>query len=223
MNFNKSVLKSKKILHEKKEQREENKENDAIINMGTNKTNYVAFWGPHHAYGFCSQWYKCYFELSDNIIKTLPEEIANLNLFAHKPNVIQKLVLQNCYNDAEQFMMMSKAALFEDYDIFELMSKSNEPKEQQILERRIKNFVPAIWNQYNIDIVKLGSYLKFSQNDNLKKQLLDTNNLTLVEGSPIDKIWGVGLRYNDPNIGDKTKWKGTNYLGLCLEYVRACL
>ena len=47
----------------------------------------------------------------------------------------------------------------------------------------------------------------------LKEILLSTGNKVLVEASPKDTIWGIGLSVNDENIEDKNCWRGTNYLG----------
>jgi predicted NAD-dependent protein-ADP-ribosyltransferase YbiA (DUF1768 family) len=42
----------------------------------------------------------------------------------------------------------------------------------------------------------------------------------LVEASPYDKIWGIGMLQSDPNATDHTKWKGLNLLGYILTRVR---
>ena len=67
------------------------------------------------------------------------------------------------------------------------------------------------------------NYLKFSQNEIFKQKLLETGNRILVEASPVDKIWGVGLDENDENILDESKWKGQNLLGKALMEVRKML
>jgi len=63
---------------------------------------------------------------------------------------------------------------------------------------------------------------KFSQNPRLQAQLLATDDDILVEASPYDKIWGVGLRETDPRINDPSQW-GKNFLGKCLGRVRDAL
>jgi ribA/ribD-fused uncharacterized protein len=65
-------------------------------------------------------------------------------------------------------------------------------------------------------------WLKFSQNEDLKKIITDPifSRKSFVEGSPVDKIWGVGLAWNDPKIADKNNWSGLNLLGKTLDNVR---
>ena len=69
----------------------------------------------------------------------------------------------------------------------------------------------------------LALYAKFSQNPDLKAKLVATGEKVLVEASPNDKIWGIGLRPNDPNVQDPTLWKGENLLGKCLMVVRGLI
>ena len=55
------------------------------------------------------------------------------------------------------------------------------------------------------------------------KTLLNTGNKEIVEASPEDRIWGIGLHMNDIRVHDKTKWGGTNWLGIELQRVREAL
>ncbi len=64
---------------------------------------------------------------------------------------------------------------------------------------------------------------KFSQNKDLKIFLLSTGNKVLVEASPYDKVWGVGLTKQDENITDPNNWLGINLLGFALMTVRDML
>ena len=50
--------------------------------------------------------------------------------------------------------------------------------------------------------------------------ICSTKNTILVEASPYDKIWGVGLGVDDPLILDNKNWKGENLLGFILTNVR---
>lgn len=127
------------------------------------------------------------------------------------------------YNCAEQYMMAQKAILFNDQDALEEIMDTDDPREQKRLGRTIANFDPDIWNQHAIDIVVKGNYAKFSQNPELKQWLLNTQDKILVEASPCDKIWGVGLRENDKRILNRQNWKGSNWLGEDLSTVRAML
>lgn len=181
---------------------------------------FTAFWRPDDPNGYLGQWYSSNFILTDQIVKELPEKIKSLKLYKEKIEVINMLATDRTYNTAEKFMMMGKAALFNDKNMFEKMYVVQSPKMQKSMGRLVKNFDENVWDTYCKDIVILGNYLKFSQNIQLKNNLMNTNKNVLIEGSPLDYIWGVGMRYDNPNIQFKNKWKGKNYLGECLEYVR---
>jgi ribA/ribD-fused uncharacterized protein len=127
------------------------------------------------------------------------------------------------YNCCEQRMMHMKALIFEDYENAELILNHEEPKEQKKLGRIVKNFDEEIWNKIADIIVYEANLAKFSQNTNLKKLLLDTNNDEIIECSPYDNIWGNGLNITDTLNTPKEQWKGTNRLGKALMKVRDTL
>lgn len=124
------------------------------------------------------------------------------------------------YCCAEQYMMAQKALLFEDIESYNKIMNSNSPKEIQELGRKISNFDSEIWDNHKIHIVYKGNYFKFTQNKELFDILFSTRGTTLVEVSPIDKIWGIGLDINNPDIYDSTKWLGENLLGQILTKLR---
>jgi len=117
-------------------------------------------------------------------------------------------------------MFARKAILFNDMESYRKIMESNSPREQQKLGRLVKNFDQKIWDANKVGIVTLGNIFKFSQNEELKQILLSTKGTILVEASPFDKIWGVGLGVEDPNITNMSKWKGENLLGYILTNVR---
>lgn len=124
------------------------------------------------------------------------------------------------YNCAEQFMMAMKAKLFGDIDTYhEIMSTSN-PGEQKALGRKVRGFDVEKWSKVSRKIVYQANYVKFTSNETLKKILLDTGDREIVEASPYDKIWGIGMGVDHADILDKTKWKGLNWLGEVLMQVR---
>lgn len=126
----------------------------------------------------------------------------------------------NHFTTAEQFMMHSKSLLFGDTVIANQIIKTNNPKEQKALGRKVSGFNEDIWNKQKLEIVIKGNLLKFSQNPELKRQLLSTGNKILVEGSPYDLVWGVGLKWDDPLILNESNWRGENLLGKALMIVR---
>ena len=124
------------------------------------------------------------------------------------------------YKTAEHWMMAEKARLFKDENIFEQILRTNTPQEAKEKGKLIKGFDPLTWDEHKFGIVILGNWHKFAQNRELKDFLLETNNSVLVEASPMDKIWGIGLAVGDPGIGDPLQWKGENLLGYALMEVR---
>lgn len=124
------------------------------------------------------------------------------------------------YNCAEQYMMAEKAKLFHDTKKFQMILNAIEPVDQKRYGRLVENFVKETWDANAKNIAYKGNYAKFTQNENMKKELLATAGTTLVEASPEDTIWGIGLRKEDPRALNRDTWKGTNWLGQTLTEVR---
>lgn len=124
------------------------------------------------------------------------------------------------YHTAEQYMMSQKALLFGDTEINKEIMSAVHPKQFKELGRKIRNFNPEIWDRNKTDIVIRGNFAKFSQNPELKYFLLGTNKGVLVEASPYDKIWGIGLSADDSRVNNPLQWQGENLLGFCLMEVR---
>lgn len=127
------------------------------------------------------------------------------------------------YNSAEQYMMAQKALLFDDIKTYDKIMSLSNPSKIKALGRLVKNFNQEIWDKHKEYIVFNGNLLKFSQNKKLCKQLLATGDKEIVEASPTDTIWGIGLAETDPDIYDKSKWRGTNLLGKAIMKVRDVL
>ena len=124
------------------------------------------------------------------------------------------------FNSAEQYMMYSKAKLFEDKKIEEKILKSNDVREQKMLGRQIENFDKLIWEYESINFVYQGNKAKFSQNKEFSNLLISTIGTTIVEASPSDFIWGIGLSENEIEIKNINHWKGLNLLGIVLTELR---
>lgn len=118
------------------------------------------------------------------------------------------------YSNAEQYMMAEKARLFKDEETLQKILSTNSPSEVKSLGRKIRGFEEATWDIHKEDIVYRGNFLKFTQNPNLLKQLLDEcADKLCVECNPRDSVWGIALGMDNPDIHDRTKWKGWNLLG----------
>lgn len=124
------------------------------------------------------------------------------------------------YNCCEQFMMAAKAKLMNDYDSVQAIMSAISPMEQKRLGRLVQNYDDKLWNEKRLDVVYIGNYYKFSQNEDLKLRLLATGDTLLVEASPFDTIWGIGLDEIQAKKVGPDKWPGKNYLGKVLTLVR---
>lgn len=117
-------------------------------------------------------------------------------------------------------MMSKKAELFHDTEMLKMIMNTDKADEIQKYGRKVKHFDEDIWNQFKFPIVLTGNYYKFSQIPELRHFLLDTGNALLVEASPYDKIWGIGLKADDEKASDPNTWRGENLLGFALMEVR---
>ena len=88
------------------------------------------------------------------------------------------------------------------------------------LGRGVRGFEEPIWRQNRSSIVIEGNYAKFSQSAALREFLVGTKHRVLVEASPVDKIWGIGLGADDPHAENPLEWRGLNLLGFALMDVR---
>ncbi len=120
------------------------------------------------------------------------------------------------FNCAEQFMMAAKAKMFNDDEIYDLIMEAKMPNDQKRFGRKIANFDKSAWDAKAIEIVTLGNYNKFTQHAESGAALKEFEFNIFVEASPYDPVWGVGLKEDDPLIQDERNWKGTNWLGICI-------
>jgi ribA/ribD-fused uncharacterized protein len=127
------------------------------------------------------------------------------------------------YPTAEHFMMAAKARLFGDRENEELVLKASHPKQAKELGRKVRGFDEATWIRERYRLVVEGNRAKFSQNPELKEFLSGTGKRLLVEASPYDRIWGIGLAADHPEAENPAAWKGLNLLGFALMEVRAML
>lgn len=124
------------------------------------------------------------------------------------------------FKNAEQYMMYRKADHFHDDEIASEILRCDNPRDMKALGRKVSGFDTKEWDLVKRDMVTVANILKFGQNRSLLKRLTDTGDTILVEASPYDKIWGIGLTMEDPRALDETKWQGENLLGKVLMHVR---
>lgn len=124
------------------------------------------------------------------------------------------------YKTAEHYMMAGKAKVFNDTGMIEKIIACETPKEAKAFGRGVKNFDAAVWDQHKYRIVIRANVLKFSQHPELKAFLLGTGNSVIVEASPRDLIWGIGLGEHNPKSQNPNTWRGRNLLGFALMEAR---
>ena len=124
------------------------------------------------------------------------------------------------YFSAEQYMMAEKAKLFNDTLNYDRIIDSKSPGQAKQFGREVIGFDEKVWKDNRCEIVKKGNLAKFGQNQELKQYLLETKNRVLVEASPVDIIWGIGLSKDSEDCQNPLLWRGENLLGFTLMEVR---
>ena len=166
-----------------------------LLELGENRPEMLLFYGHRVTKAVTetclSQWYPCQFEV---------EGVT--------------------YTSAEQYMMAEKAKLFGDEEIRAEILNTDDPRMCKALGRKVKNFDKAVLDKEKEHIVRKGNTKKFLQNSALRNFLLSTGDKVLVEASPTDRVWGIGMGKNNPDALDPQKWRGQNLLGFALMNVR---
>ena len=153
--------------------------------------NFEFFHNPNEENGYMSNWWLSDFTINDIIFSSM-----------------------------EQYMMYNKAICFNDEITAAKILATTDVAEIKALGRQVKRYDDNHWNGVRQIIVYEGLLAKFSQNDELKKQLKSTGNAILAECAVQDRIWGIGLSMKDANRFDRSQWKGQNLLGYALMLVR---
>lgn len=117
-------------------------------------------------------------------------------------------------------MMWAKAMTFGDREAAQGILASTKPVHQKRMGRGVRGYDDAVWAAKRDQVIGEALDAKFSQHPALAKVLLDTHGTLLVEASPYDRLYGVGLGENDPRIDDPKQWKGANKLGHLLTQQR---
>lgn len=153
--------------------------------------NIVCFHNPDEENGYLSNWYPSRFT------------VDNVN-----------------FSSMEQYMMYKKAVCFGDKNTADKILATDDVAEIKALGRLVANYNESYWNGVRQIVVFEGLLAKFSQNEDLKKQLKATENCVLAECAVNDKIWGIGLSMKDSNRFEIDKWNGQSLLGYALMMVR---
>jgi len=143
-------------------------------------------------------------------------EKSCLSQWYPSPFVVDNIV----YYTAEHWMMARKAELFGDNDALSKILSTTKPGTAKALGRKVENFDATLWSTQSYHFVVTGNIHKFSQHESLKSFLVKTGNKIIVEASPRDNIWGIGLSQTSEKAMDPFTWRGTNRLGFALMEVR---
>lgn len=127
------------------------------------------------------------------------------------------------YASAEHWMMAGKARLFGDAEAEERIRAAASPAEAKKLGRTVRGFDDRVWAARRTELVVEGNVAKFGQDPALRRFLLATSSRVLVEASPRDRVWGIGLSAADDRAADPARWPGLNLLGFALMEARARL
>ncbi|WP_036565584.1 NADAR family protein [Nocardioides halotolerans] len=127
------------------------------------------------------------------------------------------------FASAEHYMMWRKAVLFGDDDAAGRVLAARTPAAAKDLGRRVRGFDDAAWTARRWEVVVTGSTLKFGQDPALRDYLLSTRGRVLVEASPVDRVWGIGLAADSEHAEQPDRWRGLNLLGFALMEARAAL
>ena len=153
---------------------------------------HIFFWGE-----FPSNWHPCHF--------TVKHDGKELEFF-----------------NSEQYFMWMKAITFNDEETAEkILKKGKNPKTAKALGREVKNYDNTVWDSVRYGIMVDANYYKYTQNEELKKLLLnpELDGKHYVEASPYDRIWGIGCDETTA-LDDESNWNGQNLLGKALDEVR---
>ncbi|MER5967267.1 NADAR family protein [Streptomyces sp. NPDC002057] len=124
------------------------------------------------------------------------------------------------YGTAEHWMMAAKARLFGDAEAERAALTAPTPAEAKKAGRLVRDFDETVWRRERFGIVVEGSVHKFSSDEALRAYLLGTRGRVLVEASPMDRVWGIGLAADDARAHDPARWRGENLLGFALMEAR---
>lgn len=96
---------------------------------------------------------------------------------------------------------------------------ATDPNSAKKLGSKVKGFIDADWEEVKLDIMYEIVKIKFSENPELKAELLKTSNMSFAE-SGIDNCYATGLSFTSPEVYNSSKWIGKNKLGEMLSQIR---
>lgn len=154
-------------------------------------------------------------------------------VFFHKPDELHGYLSNLYYSpfdingthyiSAEQYIMHQKCLMFGDMKSADEILATEYQDRFQNIGQQVKGYINSVWEGSRQLIALRGLNAKFTQNIELKEQLLLTKEAYLVECACSDKIWACGMQLNEPERFYANKWNGQNILGFTLMEVRNSL
>ena len=196
--------------------------------------NELLNWWTEEKYDYYHEWLS---ETVDNLKKagTIPDtlKISGREVeayFFHRPEEPNGY-LSNWYlssfdlddmhfSSVEQYIMYRKCMLFGDETSAKAVLATEDVATQQAIGRNASGYINAVWAGARQMVVYRALMAKFTQNDDLRQQLLDTGDAYLVECAGSDRVWACGIRLDDEKRFDASNWTGSNILGFALMEVR---
>lgn len=155
----------------------------------TSSIKVITFYGTSDEYGYMSNFAKYSIKVDDKV-----------------------------FNCGEQYIMYTKAKLFNNPHWAEYIMSLDKPAMMKGAGRRVEHFDEKKWSDVIDNIADNCNLAKFTQHPSLTKKLLATGDSLIAEASPDDAIWGVGV--GKAKAKDPKNWRGRNVLGNSLMRVR---
>ncbi len=123
------------------------------------------------------------------------------------------------YPSSEHAFMAAKALCFGDDETLRAIQKTApSPMSAKMLGRRVSPYDDELWCSRRFDYMVEVLESRF-KNPDARAALVATGDAVLVEASPRDHVWGVGVGHE--KAVDETNWRGANLLGAALMVVRS--
>jgi ribA/ribD-fused uncharacterized protein len=162
------------------------------------------------------------------------ERIKFLFFWGHTqsvPGVVDKACLSQWYGasfteeehrfaTSEHYMMFCKAMLFADTEAAARVLDAKSPAQAKAIGREVRGYTDARWHAERFRCITRGNVLKFGQNPAMLGFLTSTGTRVLVEASPRDRIWGIGMGKDNEHAENPRLWRGLNLLGFALMAAR---
>lgn len=170
-------------------------------------------------------WYKSNFGIKHETMKKLDKKINNNHVFFwggvfSNFYPAEFTVDETKFYTSEQYFMWGKAVAMNDMESAQKILAEKNPGKCKALGRQVKPYNESLWDNIRESVMYTAIYHKFNQNENLKKELLATGDKIIVEASPTDKIWGIGIGEEDAPYIPEEDWPGQNLLGKALMKLR---